>query len=567
MTSFPRAILMASLLLLTISCSQSEDSPSGSSTSTDATTNANTVAGNSASKQMVVSDKLAAVQHLRKGNGAEVQTLDPHKAEGVPASNILRDLYEGLTSEAPNGDIIPGGAESWDISEDGTVYTFKIRKGAKWSNGDTVTAHDFEFGLKRSVDPATGSKYSMIMSPILNVEAVIANEKSIEEMAVKALDDYTLQITLKAATPFFLGLLNHSTTYPVHKGNLEIHGDQFSRPGKLVGNGAYALTEWVVQSHIIIERNDHYWDNANTTIDKVSYLPIEDDSTELKRYRAGEVDYTATVPLSQFKWIRKNLNDELHVDPYLGTYYYGFNLVKPPFENNLKLRKALSLAVDRTTLTEKVMGTGEIPAYSWVPPGMNNYTSQTFDYADMTQPERLELAKKLYQEAGYSQQNPLEVEIRYNTNEGHKKLAIAISAMWKQALGVKVTLLNEEWKVFLENRKQKIVTQVFRAGWIGDYNDPYTFLELLHSKHGINDSAYNNPEYDQLLSDISLEADQVKRRALMEKAEALMLADHPIMPIYTYSSKKMLKPYVAGYEPNILDHHYSKDLKIMEHSK
>ncbi len=562
MILFSRVILLAIVLLFTASCSRSGDNATDSAGASNSTeTGTINTAGNKA-----ISNKLAAVQHLRKGNGAEVQTLDPHKAEGVPASNILRDLYEGLTIEAPNGDVIPGGAESWEISEDGTVYTFKIRQGAKWSNGDPVTAHDFEFGLKRSANPTTGSKYSMILSPILNVEAIIANEKPIEEMAVKALDDYTLEITLKAPTPFFLGLLNHSTTYPVHKGNLETHGNQFSRPGKLVGNGAYTLTEWVVQSHIIIERNDQYWDNANTRIDKVSYLPIEDDSTELKRYRAGEVDYTATVPLSQYKWIRENLNDELHADPYLGTYYYGFNLVKPPFENNLKLRKALSLAVDRTTLTGKVMGTGEIPAYSWVPPGMNNYTSQTFDYADMTQPERLELAQKLYQEAGYSKDNPLEIEIRYNTNEGHKKIAIAISAMWKQALGVKVSLLNEEWKVFLENRKQKIVTQVFRAGWIGDYNDPYTFLELMHSKHGINDSAYNNPEYDQLLSDISLEADPAKRRALMEKAEAIMLADHPIMPIYTYASKKMIKPYVAGYEANILDHHYSKDLKIMEHN-
>ncbi len=510
-------------------------------------------------------DNLAAEQVLRRGNGSEVQTLDPHKAEGVPASNILRDLYEGLTIESPDGTVIPGTAESWEISDDGRVYTFHIRKSAKWSNGDPVTAHDFVLGLRRSVDPATGSQYSQILAPILNAEDIITGKKPVDNLGVEAVDDHTLKMTLKAATPYLLGLLNHSTTYPVNQKNIEKNGDQFSRPGKLVGNGAYVLKEWVVQSHVVLQRNPQYWDNANTIIEKVIYLPIEESSAELKRYRAGELDITGSIPINQFDWIKKNLPGELHIAPTLGTYYYGFNLTRPPFKDNLKLRQALSMAVDREILTGKVTKAGEIPAYGWVPPGVNNYSSQQLGYAKLSKAERLKKAKELYKEAGYSKGNPLTVEIRYNTSEGHKKVAIAISAMWKMNLGVKTRLINEEWKVFLENRKQKKLTQAFRGGWIGDYNDAFTFAELMQSDHGINDSGYDNPEYDKLLAQAATESDLDKRRGILEEAERLLLKDHAIMPLYFYVTKHLIKPYVKGYKANILDHTYSKNLWIVNH--
>lgn len=508
---------------------------------------------------------LAEEQVLHRGNGSEVQTLDPHKAEGVPASNILRDLYEGLTIEAPDGKVTPGTAESWELSSDGKIYTFHIRKNAKWSNGDPVTAHDFVFGLRRSVDPATGSQYSQILAPILNAESVISGEMPVEKLGVEARDDHTLVVTLKAATPYFLGLLNHSTTYPVHAATVKKHGNHFSRPGKMVSNGAYRLVDWVVQSHVTLERNSHYWDNEDTIINKVIYYPIEDQSTELKRYRAGEIDRTEEIPNKQFKWIKENLGKELQVAPYLGSYYYGFNLTKPPFKDNLKLRRALSMAIDRKIITEKITGIGEKPSYSWVPPGINEYTSSKLYYADWTQKQREQEAKKLYQEAGYSRANPLTVEIRYNTSENHKKIAVVIAAMWKKVLGVKARLVNEEWKVFLENRKQKQVTQVFRAGWIGDYNDAYTFSELMHSKHGINDPGYNNPQYDELLKQASFETNPEKRIAILQQAEKILLEDQPIIPIYTYVSKHLIKPYVGNYVPNVLDHNYTKDLYILKH--
>ena len=504
-------------------------------------------------------------QVLRKGNGAEPQTLDPHKAEGVPSSNILRDLYEGLITEAPDGSLTPGAAKKWDISPTGTVYTFQLRKEAKWSNGEPITARDFVYSFRRSVDPATGSKYSQILSSILNAEDIIKGVKPVETLGIKTLDKYHLEITLKAPTPYFLGLLTHSTTYPVYQPAVEKYGGKFARPGNLVSNGAYRLDEWVVQSHVTLQRNPEYWNDSETTINKVTYYVIEDQSSELRRYRAGEIDWTETIPLGETAWIHKNLGGELKISPYLGTYYYGLNLTKPPFKDNRALRAALSMAIDREIITEKISGLGEIPAYGWVPPGIIDYTAQSFEFRSMKRQRRLAEAKRLYRKAGYSENNPLHIELRYNTSENHRKIAVTVAAMWKKALGLTTELVNEEWKVFLKNRKQKQVTQVFRAGWIGDYNDAYTFAELMYSSHGINDVGYQNPHYDQLLAKASLEQQPAKRRLLLEEAERILLSDHPIIPIYFYVSKSLVKPYVSGFVGNVVDHHHTKHLRILDH--
>ncbi len=504
-------------------------------------------------------------QVFRKGNGAEPQTLDPHKAEGVPSSNILRDLYEGLITEAPDGSLMPGAAKKWEISPSGTVYTFQLREQAKWSNGEPLTAQDFVYSFRRSVDPATGSKYSQILSSILNTEDIIKGEKPSESLGVKDLSKYRLEITLKAPTPYFLGLLTHSTTYPVYEPAVEKYAGKFARPGNLVSNGAYRLDEWVVQSHITLQRNPDYWNDSETTINKVTYYVIEDQSSELRRYRAGEIDWTETIPLGETAWIHQNLADELKISPYLGTYYYGFNLTKPPFKDNRALRAALSMAIDREIIAEKISGLGEIPAYGWVPPGVMNYTPQRFNFRSMEKQQRLAEAKRLYGKAGYSEENPLNIELRYNTSENHRKVAVAVAAMWKKTLGLSTELVNEEWKVFLKNRKQKQVTQVFRAGWIGDYNDAYTFAELMYSSHGINDVGYQNPHYDQLLAKASLEKQQDKRRLLLEEAERVLLSEHPIIPIFFYVSKSLVKPYVSGFVGNIMDHHHTKHLRILDH--
>jgi oligopeptide transport system substrate-binding protein len=508
---------------------------------------------------------LAEKQILRKGNGSQPQTLDPHTGEGVPSSNITRDLFEGLVIEASNGDIVPGTAESWEFDENSLTYTFKIRNDAKWSDGSRLTAYDFEYGLRRSLNPKTGSKYTAILAPILNAELVASGKMSVEKLGVNALNEATLRIKLKSPTPYFLGLLTHSTSFAMQKASVEKHGDAVTKPGNLVSNGAYILAESVVQSYIKVVRNPYYWDNKNTVIDAVYYYPIEDQSSELKRYRAGEIDFTYELPNNQYKWIKANLNDELHILPYLGTYYYGFNLTKPPFKDNLNLRLALSMAIDRDIITSKVTRFGETPTYAFVPPGIGKYQPQYPEWAKWTQEQRIIEAQRLYKLAGYSKTNPLDVELRYNTSENHKKIAIAMSAMWKQALGVKTHLINEEFKVFLANRKLKNDTQVFRAGWIGDYNDPYSFIELMDSKHGLNDSAYDNPKYDALLKQSSITFNAQERLDLLSQAEQLLIKDQPVMPIYNYVTKRVIKPYVAGIGTNVMDHHYSKDWYILKH--
>ena len=508
--------------------------------------------------------ELAATQVLHIGNGAEIQTLDPQRGEEVQGSNVQRDLFEGLISEAPNGDLVPGVAESWTVSEDGKTYVFNLRRNARWSNGDPVTAADFVYGMRRTVDPATLSTYGFILAPIDNAVAIAAGKMPPTDLGVRAIDDYTLEVKLENPTPYFLGLLTHSTTYPLHRASVEKYGEQFTRPGNLVSNGAYKLDEWVVHSHIKAVRNPYYWDNEHTKIDEIYYYPIADQNAELQRYRADELDLTDIIPASQLKWIRENLPKELVIAPYLGTYYYGFNVTKPPFKDNPKLRRALSLAVNRDIITQQILGQGQISAYGFVPP-VHNYQGQQMPEASWTQERREAEAKRLYAEAGYSEANPLRIQIMYNTQDDHRRIAVAIASMWKQVLGVETTLANQEWKVFLDTLKRKVDSQVFRISWIGDYNDAFTFAELLQSTSGTNYTGYASPEYDRLVRESTKELDPKKRETMLEQAEQVLLADMPIIPIYFYVKARLVKPWVGGYESNIMDHHYHKNFYILKH--
>ena len=508
--------------------------------------------------------ELAGVQVLRRGNSAEPQSLDPHKSEGVPESNLQRDLYEGLTTETPDGTVMPGAASSWEVSDDGLVYIFHMRENARWSNGDRVTAHDFEYGLRRSVNPATLSNYSIMLLPIENAEAIIAGELPAESLGVHAIDDLTLEIRLSGPTPYFLGILNHSASYAVHRPTVEKYGDRWARPGRLVSNGAYRLQDWVMQSHIILERNPYYWDNGNTTIDEVWYYPIENQSTELQRYRADALDMTYELPFRQLAWIRANLPHELVISEYLGVYYYGLNVTQPPFRDNRELRRALNLAVDREILTSQVTTAGEVPAYGFVPAAAG-YTQFVPEWAQWTRAERIAEARRLYEAAGYSRDRPLRVQILYNTHENHRTIAVAVASMWKENLGIDTELVNEEWKVYLETRRTKQDTQVFRAGWISDYNDAYNVLEILHSDSGLNDSGWSNARYDELLALAAQENDVARRAAYMHEAERVIMDEMPVVPIYFYVTKRLVKPWVGGYQPNVMDHIYTKHLHILKH--
>lgn len=509
-------------------------------------------------------NELAQEQVLRIGNGAEPGSLDPHLGEGVSSSNIHRDLYEGLINESPDGDLIAGSAYGWQISSDGLVYTFDLREDARWSNGDLVTAHDWEYSLRRSIDPATMSSYGFILYPIVNAREIVSGGLSSESLGVRAVDDYTLEMTLVGPTPYFLGLLTHSAAFVVHRESIERHGNEHTRPGNLVSNGAFQLDEWVVQSHIKLVRNNFYWDNHSTIINEVWYYPTEDKTGELSRYRANEIDITSSVPAAQINWIRENLGEEFVSSPYLGVYYFGFNLLKEPFKDNLNLRKALTLAINREILTNQVMNGGQIPAYGWIPP-VNGYQQQSMLEASWSQEQREAEAKRLYGLAGYSKERPLSVEIMYNTSQDHRRIAIAIAAMWSQTLGVNATLVNQEWKVFLDTRRAKQNTQVFRGGWIGDYNDANTFAELLQCNAGLNDQGYCNERYDQLVALAAQENNIILRAELLQEAERIMLDDMPILPIYFYVSNYLIKPWVGGYRPNNMQHHRSKDFYILSY--
>ena len=499
---------------------------------------------------------------LRRGNGPEPDTLDPQVARTDAAFTILRDLFEGLTAIGKDGAPVPGAAESWTVSPDGLEYRFMLRAGLRWSNGDPLRAADYVAGMRRLVDPKTASPYAQFIDSVVNAGAITRGEKPVAELGVSAPDDRTVLVRLATPAPYLLGVLAQPGTFPVHGPSLAANGAEYARPGKLVSNGAFVLEDWVIGSHIVARRNPNYWNDAATRIGKVHYAHISDTGTELRQYRAGQLDVTYVVPPQQFQWIKQNLGAELHISPQLGVNFYGFNLTQPPFKDNPGLRRALSLVIDREKLTTAVTGVGEAPAYGWVPRGTWNYTPQEFDYAQRPYAARVTEARELYAQAGYSASNPLRIELRYNSGDQHNRLAVAVAAMWKEALGVETTLYAEEFRALLQTIQARKDTQVFRSSWVGDFNDAYSFAQLLQTDFGINLTGYSNPRYDALLAEAVQQADIARRRALLEEAERVMLADHPLLPLYFYVNKHLVKPWVQGWSDNVMNVVYSKDLRL-----
>jgi len=503
----------------------------------------------------------ANAQVLLRGNGPEPDSLDPQKARVNEAHNILRDLYECLTSLDKDAGPAPGVATKWDVSADGLTYTFHLRPEARWSNGDRVVGADFLAALRRLVDPATASQYAQVIDVVANAHDIIAGKKPVETLGVESPDEATVIIHLAGPAPYLPGLLSHPSTCPIHRASLARYGAGFAKPGVMVSNGAFVLKEWIPGSYILVTRNHQYWNDRATRLEAVKYLQIADETAELNRYRAGELDITAVVPRSQFDWIKAHLAAELHIAPQLNTYYYGFNLRRAPFKDHPDLRRALSLVIDRDKLAARVLRVGELPAYGWVPPGIHDYTPQSFDYKDTPIAARIAEARRLYAAAGYSERTPLMIELRYNEGEIHTKLAIAIASMWQEALGVQTRLVAEEFKSLLEDIDRGDV-QIFRSSWVGDYNDAYTYAQVLKSDFGINLPHYNSPRYDELLRKAAAEVDVEARRRLLEQAERVMLADHPLMPLYFYVNKHLVKPQVTGWYDNVMNVVYSKDLGI-----
>jgi oligopeptide transport system substrate-binding protein len=499
---------------------------------------------------------------LTRGNGPEPDTLDPQRARTDGAFNILRDLFEGLTAVGQDGSAVPAAATSWTVSPDGLEYTFHLRDGLRWSTGDPLVAGDYIAGMRRLVDPATASPYAQILEPVVNAAAITRGEKPAADLGVSAPDDRTVVIRLQNPAPYLLGLLAQPGTFPVNGPSLASNGAQFARPGKMVSNGAFVLEDWIIGSHVVTRRNRNYWNDAATHLEHVHFVHHADAGTEFRQYRAGQLDVTYVVPPQQFGWIQQNLPGELRISPQLSVYYYGFNLTRPPFKDQPELRRALSLVIDRDKLTAAVTGVGEAPAYGWVPRGVANYTPQQFDYASRVYAERVNEARELYRKAGYSLERPLKVEIRYNTGEVHNRLAVAVAAMWKDALGVETTLYAEEFRALLQSIQARSDTQVFRSSWVGDYNDAYSFLQLLQTGFGINLTGYSNPRYDALLAEATRQPDPARRRALLEESERAMLADTPVLPLYFYVNKHLVQPYVHGWRDNVMNVQYSKDLRL-----
>ena len=498
---------------------------------------------------------------LRRGNGPDPDSLDPHKARSMEAMVVLRDLFEGLTRLDHNAAPIPGAAASWTVSGDGKVYTFSLRPNLQWSNGDPLHAKDFVLGLRRLVDPVTASQYAQVIDVIVNAPEIIAGKKPLTELGVTAPDQDTVVVTLRTPAPYLPGLMAHPSTAPLHAPSFDKLGDHFARPGDQVSNGAFVSKEWLQGSYIRAERNTRYWNNAANRIDAVRFLQIPDENAELRAYRAGELHFTAVVPRGQFGWIQENLAKELHISPQLTIYYYGFNLDRALFGKNPQIRQALSMVIDRERLANSVLRVGELPAYGWVPPGVLNYTPQSFGYARTPIAERIAAAQKLLAAAGYTRAKPLRFELRYNTGEVHDKVAITVASMWKEALGVEATLTAVEFKSLFQAVDRREV-DVFRFSWVGDYNDPYTFLQYLKSDFGINLPHYKSKSYDALLEEASHQTDLARRRELLEQAERTMLDDHPVIPLYFYVNKHLVKPQVQGWYDNVMNVMYSQDLAL-----
>ncbi|MCW4750474.1 oligopeptide ABC transporter substrate-binding protein OppA [Enterobacter hormaechei] len=525
------------------------------------------IAGNAAMAADVPAGvQLAEKQTLVRNNGAEVQSLDPHKIEGVPESNVNRDLFEGLLVTDVDGHPAPGVAEKWD-NKDFKVWTFHLRKDAKWSDGTPVTAEDFVYSWQRLADPNTASPYASYLQygHIANIDDIITDKKPVTDLGVKAIDANTFEVTLSEPVPYFYKLLVHPSVSPVPKSAVEKFGEKWTQPANIVTNGAYKLKDWVVNERMVLERNPQYWDNAKTVINQVTYLPISSEVTDVNRYRSGEIDMTYNnMPIELFQKLKKEIPKEVHVDPYLCTYYYEINNQKAPF-TDVRVRTALKLALDRDIIVNKVKNQGDLPAYSYTPPYTDGMKLVEPEWFKWSQEKRNEEAKKLLAEAGYTANKPLTFSLLYNTSDLHKKLAIAVASIWKKNLGVNVKLENQEWKTFLDTRHQGTF-DVARAGWCADYNEPTSFLNTMLSDSSNNTAHYKSPAFDKLIGETLKVADDAQRADLYAKSEQQLDKDSAIVPVYYYVNARLVKPWVGGYTgKDPLDNISVKNLYIIKH--
>ena len=503
------------------------------------------------------------LQILHKGNGQEVQDLDPHLVNSVSSLNIISALLEGLVSEDPH-DLhpVPGVAEHWEFSPDAKTYMFHLRPNAKWSNGDAVTARDFVESYHRILSPALASPVAYMLYPVANAEAF--NKGKIDDftqVGFRALDDLTLEIRLTNPTPYFLSLLNHYSWFPVHTatiakyGPLLERGSRWTKPGRFVGNGPFTLEEWRLNSRVRVKKSPTYWDAPKVALNEIVFHTIDSNDVEEHAFRSGQLHVTDSLPINRVDRYRREHPDLLRIDPYLGTYFFRINVTRPVLNNRL-VRRALAMSVDRQAIVENVWRSGQKPAACFTPPDTAGYTCTS------SIPYDVEAARRSLAEAGYPDGRGLPpIELLFNSSENHKRTAEAIQQMWRKNLNVNATLLNQEEKVYFDSRRQ-MNYQIYRSTWIGDYVDPNSFLDLWITGGANNQTGWSNPEYDRLIAEASRTGDQAARHAAFQKAESILLDDAPIIPIYFYTHTFLIQPSVKGWYPTILDHHPYKYVRL-----
>lgn len=493
---------------------------------------------------------------FHKGNGTEPQGLDPHVVTGLPEYHVLSALFEGLTVKNPYTlEPEPGVAEHWDVSEDGLRITFHLNPDARWSNGDPVTAEDFAWSWQRALDPAMGNQYAYMLYPVRNAEAYATGKLAdFSQVGVRALDSHTLQVELHAPTPYFIQLLDHQSTYPVHRPTIERHGkatDRFTpwtRVENMVSNGPFRLADWKLNRRIEVRKSDTYWDRDRVALNGIVFYPTENISTEERMFRVGQLHYTESIPLDKIPVYRAMPNSPYVNAAYLGTYYYLLNTNVPPLDD-VRVRQALSMAIDRARLANTVLHGSNTPAWSITPPGTLGYQPPRVFEHDIAQ------ARQLLAEAGYPEGEGWPgLELIYNTSESHLKVAVALQQMWKEALNIDVSIANQEWKVYLDSVDQ-MDFQMARRGWIGDYVDPNNFLDLFLCDGGNNNTGFCDPRYDDMILRQAPRAQTREERfAIFAAAETLLMEQMPIIPIYTYTSNHLKHPSVRGIPPNLMDY-------------
>ena len=495
-------------------------------------------------------------QILHRGMGPEVADLDPHLGTSANDYTVLSALFEGLVAEDPQTLApVPGVAESWEVSADNLTYTFRLRANAKWSNGDPVTPRDFLDSWKRVLTPSLAADNASLLYIVQNAEAFNKGELTdFTQVGFSSPDDRTLRITLEHPASYFLSLLQHWVWWPVHlptlekSGSVYERGNRWARPETFVGNGPFILKEWKPGQHIDVAKSATYWDSAQVRLNGIRFHPIEDLNAEERAFRSGQLHLTEALPVGKVDAYRSSHPELLRIDPYLGTYYYTLN-VNRPFLNERKVRLALAYAVDRSGIAQKILRGGQTPAHAFTPPGTAGYTPVAHIPTDFDE------ARRLLAEAGYPEGKGAPIlEILLNTSDNHRIIAEAIQSTWRKELGIEIRLLNMEGKSVLAARRAGDF-QILRSSWIGDYSDPATFLNVWTASSGNNYGGWTNPAYDQLLFQAARTENTEARHALFQQAEALLVADAPFIPLYTYTHVFLKNPSVQGWHSNLLDHH------------